>query len=245
VKVFLSWSGEKSRGVAEALRDWLPSVVQQVEPFMSDQDIDAGARWQQRISEELEGARFGILCVTRENQEAPWLNFEAGAIAKEVDTSRVVPLAIDLTPADVVPPLGLFQAKPLSRNGLLGIVESINAQCERPLANITEACDVWWPKLEPALAEAQQATESRPVRSQRDLIEEILTTVRGLTAGLQPSPGNEIVDAVIRLKEQNIAIKHFEDAAAAREVERSLKLGTMSAQEALPRLVWLMSRFGA
>ena len=49
---------------------------------MSSEDISAGVRWQYLISEALEGSSVGILCVTRENQSAPWLNFEAGAIAK-------------------------------------------------------------------------------------------------------------------------------------------------------------------
>lgn len=39
MKVFLSWSGEKSRAVAEALREWLPYINPEIEPSMSDSDI--------------------------------------------------------------------------------------------------------------------------------------------------------------------------------------------------------------
>lgn len=39
VKVFIGWSGEQSRSVAQALRGWLRTVVQHVEPWMSDEDI--------------------------------------------------------------------------------------------------------------------------------------------------------------------------------------------------------------
>ena len=46
-----------------------------------------------------------------ENQSAPWLNFEAGALAKKLESSRVVPLAINLKPSEVQQPLGQFQAK--------------------------------------------------------------------------------------------------------------------------------------
>jgi hypothetical protein len=114
MKVFLSWSGEKSRAVAGALRDWLPSLINEVDPFVSGKDIAAGARWQSEISGKLESSNFGIVCVTSDNQTAPWLNFEAGALAKVVGSSRVVPLAADLKVTDVKLPLGQFQAHPRS-----------------------------------------------------------------------------------------------------------------------------------
>lgn len=59
VKVFLSWSGIKSREVALVLRDWLPLVMNSVEPFVSAKDIYAGTRWQSEISTQLESTNFG------------------------------------------------------------------------------------------------------------------------------------------------------------------------------------------
>lgn len=190
MKVFLSWSGEKSRAVADALKGWLPQVIQDVEPFMSAEDISAGVRWQERIASELDGTGFGILCVTRENQSAPWLNFEAGAIAKQVELSRVVPLAIDLSTADVKPPLGQFQAKEASKEGILAVLRSINELIDKPVADLDEAGDVWWPRLESKLNAAVTAAPAPHVRSERDLLEEILTTVRAL--GDLGSPGRRM-----------------------------------------------------
>ncbi len=66
MKVFISWSGEQSRIVAEALRDWLPDVIQAIEPFLSSHDIPKGARWGLELAHELEGTSVGIICLTSE-----------------------------------------------------------------------------------------------------------------------------------------------------------------------------------
>jgi TIR domain len=182
VKVFLSWSGQKSKRIAVALRDWLPSVIQEIEAFMSERDIAAGVRWLNEIDQQLEGTNFAIVCVTRDNQSAPWLNFEAGAVAKVIDEARVVPLAIDLKLADVKPPLGHFQAKDISKSGIMAVLEALNVLAERPVSNLAAACDKWWPDLEPKLASAAtEAESSAPVREERELLEEILATVRSWT----------------------------------------------------------------
>jgi hypothetical protein len=68
--------------MAETLREWLPNVLQAVEPWMSAEDIEKGARWSTDIAAELANTKAGILCVTPDNLEAPWLNFEAGRYQK-------------------------------------------------------------------------------------------------------------------------------------------------------------------
>ena len=123
VKVFISWSGDPSRLIAKALAEWLRNVVQHVDPWMSDENIVSGARWNEAIAKELGETNFGIVCVTRGNQHAPWLIFEAGALAKSVEMARVVPLCIDLSFSEITGPLSGFQGRPLDRNGVGRLVQ--------------------------------------------------------------------------------------------------------------------------
>lgn len=112
MKVFISWSGTRSRKTAELLRQWLPLINQNWEPFVSGEDISKGGNWSQAIIDELNQAKFGILCVTPHNQTKPWLLFEAGALSKQVDNEPklVAPLLIDFKgKRDLPPPLGRFQ----------------------------------------------------------------------------------------------------------------------------------------
>jgi hypothetical protein len=133
MRVFISWSGEPSRSIAQALRDWLPMVVQHVEPWMSEADIESGRRWNEEVADELEQADYGIICLTRSNLERPWLLFEAGALAKKFDTARVVPLLINIRPTDVAMPLASFQGRPLTKEGMRRLVLELSAIRDDPM----------------------------------------------------------------------------------------------------------------
>jgi hypothetical protein len=85
MKVFISWSGNTSRNVAQFLREWILYIIQSVEPWMSATDIDAGTRWSRSVETQLSDTRFGIICLTRTNTSAPWVLFETGALAKTIN----------------------------------------------------------------------------------------------------------------------------------------------------------------
>ena len=93
MKVFISWSGERSKIVAEALRDWLPAVIQSVKPWVSSKDIDKGSRSFAEIQAQLKDAQFGIACLTPENLTEMWIHFESGAVAKAVGNDHPGSLA--------------------------------------------------------------------------------------------------------------------------------------------------------
>jgi len=197
VKVFLSWSGERSKSIATALREWLPLVINEVQPFMSS-EIDAGARWQSEVSLELESTDFGIICVTSENQDKPWINFEAGALAKSVALGRVVPLAVNLTTAEIRNPLGQFQAQTLTKDGMLRVLLSLNSGAQRTMSQefIEKSLEKWWPDLGSEIEKVQRNFDQgvsikNPPRSDRDLLEDILTSVRSLVRQKQDDVGQK------------------------------------------------------
>ena len=108
MKVFLIWSGDRSKQVAQALHGWLPKVIQAVKPWMSNEDVEKGKNWPQELSQQLDEARLGIVCLDKSNLTAPWLLFEAGALSKSKDTIAC-PFLLDVKSSEVRPPLGHLQ----------------------------------------------------------------------------------------------------------------------------------------
>lgn len=156
MKVFISWSGSLSGTMAVALREWLPFVVPSVRPYVSAEDIEKGARWSSEVASELNASDFGIFCITRENAAEPWINFEAGALSKTVETSRVCPLLIDLRPAELDrrSPLLQFQASTAERGEIWKLIESLNRAAGAPYdtPRLEMQFTMWWPKLESQIA---------------------------------------------------------------------------------------------
>ena len=185
MRVFISWSGPTSRRVAEALRDWLPDVIQNVQPWMSASDIDAGVRWSSEIGKYLEGSDFGIICLTPDNLVAPWILFESGALSKKLENSHVTPYLFRVSQSDVEGPLAQFQQVTADKEGTKRLINSIFiASNEAPISaeKLDRAFDRWWPTLEESLTSipAGGKKKAEPKRSENELLDEILLTVRGL-----------------------------------------------------------------
>ncbi len=187
MKVFLSWSGAKSKATAEVLAIWLPQVIQAVEPWFSPEDIERGARWQDEVGRLLEEAKIGIICLARENLSAPWILFEAGALSKTKE-ARVCTCLLDLAPGDVEYPLAQFQHTQANKDDVHRLVGTINAKLqeagEKPLPpeRLTAIFERFWPDLEARLEATRLIDDSvtEPKRSTDDRISEILDTVRAI-----------------------------------------------------------------
>lgn len=184
LKVFISWSKEPSREVATSLRTGLLSVFDMVQPFVSDIDIEAGDRGLRVIEAALRGSGFGIIIVTPDNMEAPWLNFEAGALSKALgdDETRVISLLVGFTSmSQLTGPLVQFQARFATEEKIIDLFHSLGDQVGVKREIVTHRLSGWLPTfmstIETALHEDPTAP---PKRSSEDLLSELLDLVRGL-----------------------------------------------------------------
>lgn len=187
MKVFISWSGTKSQEVAKVLKQWIPCVIQSVEPYFSSADIDKGARWSTDIAKELQDASFGILCVTKDNLSSSWLNFEAGALSKSIEQSKVCPFLVDLKPSDIQnSPILQFQMASATKDDVFKLFKSINSNLGDSKLNedvLGTTFDTFWPKIEEALKGVSSVTETsvpakKGSKGAQAPIEEILELVR-------------------------------------------------------------------
>jgi len=199
MRIFLSWSGETSKLVAEALRDWLPNVIQSIEPWLSSEDIPIGASWFNEIQKRLENSTVGIVCLTRENLSANWLHFEAGALSKQ--GVQIVPYLLDLTPSEISGPLSQFQCAQATLEDTSRLVKHLNEGISNPVPEqvLQRAFELHWPRLQNRLDEIRRVIpQVEPDRSLDEKIDEMLVLLREIAGGSvagKPSEEEQPADA--------------------------------------------------
>lgn len=194
MKVFLSWSGDASKAAALVLHGWLPSIIHTLKPYMSAESIEKGERWSVDIAKQLEETHYGVICVTPENVSAPWILFEAGALSKSMERSRVSPLLFGLGPSDLSgSPLLQFQSTVFKKEEVLKLVVSLNTAAPEeeklPAEILKKSFERGWSELEqeigkltfanPAAGSANapkaQSTEQSKIE---DVLDELLSMAR-------------------------------------------------------------------
>lgn len=183
MKIFISWSGDRSQKLAEALREWLPLVLHFAKPWLSKSDIKAGDRWSVEVAKELQESNFGIICVTKENLTSPWILFESGALAKSMEDGRVIPLLLDLDFKEISGPLAQFQAKKADQAGVRELVMSLNksAQQPDPEDRLTKIFDPLYADLGKIISEIPASgAPHKQTRPQGEILEELVSGVRSV-----------------------------------------------------------------
>ncbi len=186
MRVFISWSGERSRRVAELLDDWLQCVIQAADPWMSSKDIDRGALWFSEISDQLANTSIGVICLTKENKLKPWILFESGALAKGISSSRVCTFLVDLKPTDIGNPLAQFNHTKPDKGGVWELVRTINLSLKDKAlkeSTLEKVFETYWKQFEDKFNSIINETPDVEIEEQRsgdDILLEVLSSVRML-----------------------------------------------------------------
>lgn len=183
MNIFISWSGEVSKNIANLLKKWIPHFFESVEVFFSPEDIEKGQNWNKRITEELANCNYGIVCLTTDNKSAPWINFEAGAIANAFD-SKVTALLVDVNPSDIQGPLSMFQATKLDKDDIYNLFRGINRNTEKPRDEETlrSLFNLLWGKMDEDFHNVIESTSTKTKVKEKvdqdEILESILLAVR-------------------------------------------------------------------
>ncbi|MBY5716285.1 hypothetical protein HFO33_06725 [Rhizobium leguminosarum] len=169
MRIFASWSGEESKRIAELLKTWIPSVIQDAEVYVSSQDIGKGERWLNSVSNNLAEIDFGIIVVTKTNVTAPWILFEAGALSKSVK-GIVAPLLCGVENFEAAKsPLTQFQYVRPVADEMRDLMVQVNAFSAKPLdqTRVEVAFAKWWPDFESAYR-AIELPDAKPAKKETD-----------------------------------------------------------------------------
>ena len=215
MKVFLSWSGNTSLKVAEALDEWIPTVIQSIEPYLST-EVDKGRNWRNVLSDRLDDSSCGIICVTSDNESSRWLNFEAGALSKSVDRGKVMPFLFHVKDADINGPLSDFQStvsyerkdvKKLLQTLLKACIKHSSCNKRFTVETMNQLFDEQWPKLENKLNKIKiDIYEKNIIAKQQSHLRSTLETTSSLLRKNNASPPEirKAVTSIVKLWSQAV-----------------------------------------
>lgn len=152
---------------------------------MSKHDVSSGVRWASEVASELAHSNFGIICLTPDNLEAPWIMFEAGALTKNATGRACGLLFRGLTIANITGPLEQFQNREFSEAGFRQLLDDISKVLNSPVEPqyVDMLFEKFWPEISNAISGAmasQSPRQEAPRRSPDDLLEEVVERVRTL-----------------------------------------------------------------
>lgn len=136
MKIFLSWSGNAAKQIAENLKEELKTIFENsgnIDIFVSSQDITAGAEWFSEISSAIDESVCGIVCLTKENtnseEVSDWINFEAGALAFHLKDKKkaLIPVLFGVKLPEKSP-LRVFEHIKWDKSLYIKLIQDINEQ---------------------------------------------------------------------------------------------------------------------
>src|SRR4051794_23685778 len=154
-KIFLCWSKLRSRVIAEAWAGMLPNIIKDVQPVLST-EFQKGTEWSRQLLRDLKQASTGIVFLTPENMQAPWIHFEAGALATAMGNcgGDLFTYCYDFDPSRLVGPFSAYHSTTATKEDSRRLISDLCTVLRRrpPDERIYSA---WWVGLETAFDNLQ------------------------------------------------------------------------------------------
>lgn len=169
MRTFITWSGHLSHGVALELKQLLRLVFPTVDVFVSSEDIRKGQQWRAAVTEALAQSQRGIICLTPENYNQPWVLFEAGVLTRALQRPVVYTVLIDdLEPSTLEGhPLSQFQHTRLEHTDMRRLLKQINLEIgegRRTDAELDNIFGKTWPDMVTAISELVLTSPKKVIR---------------------------------------------------------------------------------
>lgn len=102
MRIFISWSKDKSRQLAEETKKFISNLFGNSVEFFFSPEMYKGTRVDNQIHEELLKCDKCLVCITSENFKNPWLLYEAGIIFgsnhSKTNSGIVIPILFEPIP---------------------------------------------------------------------------------------------------------------------------------------------------
>jgi hypothetical protein len=156
MRLFISWSGERSHRLAKVLKKWLEAnfAGQGITVFLSS-DIKKGSLWFSTVRKQLQEADAGLVCLTPQSLTSDWLLFEVGALSTAVarnkqdeGEARVFTYLLGVEPAALPGPLSVYQSTVATMEDTFRLVNSLLARDQADARAFAPAWDKLWQELQ-------------------------------------------------------------------------------------------------
>lgn len=168
MRVFLSWSGERSHAAAEVIQRLIPACVPGATAWMSSRDIRAGGRWTEDLFDAIGTSTAGIVLLTEENRTSPWIMFEAGCLCEPSRERIVVPVLVD-APLELPGPLRHLQGVALDADGMASLAKNL-ARHWRTAGGTGSEADTGENRWDKVAIEVDEALRPFPRRAPRPAV---------------------------------------------------------------------------
>ncbi|HYW17109.1 MAG TPA: toll/interleukin-1 receptor domain-containing protein [Allosphingosinicella sp.] len=182
---FISWSGADAQRIAVNLKEFVRSVLPSPNIFVSSEDIPGGKPWFTEIARAIDDCNAGVIIITKASLARPWLHFEAGAIAKHIEQSFVIPLLCGVAPGDLyATPLAQFQALSLNRTDILKLCGVLSRALDYSEEDLQRRFDVWWQALGDELLDSIPTSPAGPDEESEPTVADISTQLEHLASAI-------------------------------------------------------------